>query len=252
MEYTISELSKLAGVSTRTLRYYDEINLLKPARINESGYRIYSENEVNRLQQILFYRELNVPLETIALILNNPDFDYIHALEHHLENLKLKQLHLNKLIHTVEKSIAHMKGEIQMSDHEKFEAFKENLIAENEEKYGKEIRQKYGEEAVNQSNKQFQNMTKEKFDEMRQVEQEIFALLKDALKTNDYTSPLAKKLVELHKKWLMFSWPTYSKEAHRNLADMYVADSRFTDYYDDKVANGATKFLRDAIHYHIQ
>lgn len=249
MEYTISELARLSGVSTRTLRYYDEINLLKPARINKSGYRIYSEKEVNRLQQILFYRELNVPLDTIAFILNNPDFDYIHALEHHLENLKLKQFHLDKLIQTVEKTIAHMKGEIKMSDYEKFEAFKEKLIEENEKNYGKEIRQKYGEEVVNQFNKQFQNLTKERFDEMRQVEQELLALLK-TLETNDYTSPLAKKLVDLHKKWLMFSWSTYSKEAHRNLADMYVADHRFTAYYDDKVASGATKFLRNAIHYH--
>lgn len=250
MEYTISELAKLAGVSTRTLRYYDEINLLKPTKINDSGYRIYSEKEVDLLQQILFYRELDVPLKKIALLINDSNFHHIKALENHLENLKLKQRRLNKLERTVEKTIAHMKGEEQMSDYEKFEAFKEKLIAENEKKYGTEIRQKYGDDVVNKSNKQLQNMSKEKFDEMQQVEQNIFTLLKDVLETNDYTSPLAKQLVELHQKWLSYTWPNYSTEAHRNLADMYVADERFTAYYD-KVGKGATKFLREAIHYHL-
>lgn len=250
MEYTISELAKLAGVSTRTLRYYDEINLLKPSKINDSGYRIYSEKEVNLLQHILFYRELDVPLEKIALIINNPDFNYIIALEHHLENLKLKRRKLDMLVKTVEKTIAYMKGEEQMSDFEKFEAFKEKIVEDNEKNYGEEIRQKYGDEVVSKSYKKFQNMTKEEFNEMQQVEQEIFALLKEGLETNDYTSPLAKQLVELHQKWLSFTWPNYSKEAHRNLADMYIADERFAAYYD-KVGKGATNFIREAIHYHL-
>ena len=86
LEYTIQKLARLAGVSTRTLRYYDEIGLLKPARINSSGYRIYGQNEVNLLQQIMFYRELGAQLETIKEIINDPNFDRLEALQEHLEN----------------------------------------------------------------------------------------------------------------------------------------------------------------------
>ncbi|CAM5216920.1 MerR family transcriptional regulator OS=Ureibacillus acetophenoni OX=614649 GN=SAMN05877842_11178 PE=4 SV=1 [Ureibacillus acetophenoni] len=107
MEYTISKLAKLANVSARTLRYYDEINLLKPTRINSSGYRIYGQNEVDRLQQILFFRELGVELETITSIMNNPEFDKTKALESHLYQLEQKKSRLEKLIETVEKTIAY-------------------------------------------------------------------------------------------------------------------------------------------------
>lgn len=91
MEYTVQKLAKLAGVSTRTLRYYDEIDILKPARMNSSGYRIYGQTEVDRLQQILFYRELGVSLENIKMIMNTPGFDSTKALKDHREKLLEKE-----------------------------------------------------------------------------------------------------------------------------------------------------------------
>lgn len=91
MEYTIQKLARLAGISTRTLRYYDEIDLLKPARINSSGYRLYGQKEVDRLQQIMFYRELGFPLETIKEIMANPLFDERKALQDHLKHLLEKE-----------------------------------------------------------------------------------------------------------------------------------------------------------------
>ena len=138
MEYTISKLAKLANVSTRTLRYYDEINLLKPKRVNSSGYRIYGQKEVDRLQQILFFRELDVDLETILSIMNDPNFDQLNALEQHYKHLVQKRSRLDTLIKTVKNTIAHEKGDIQMKNEDKFSAFKENLIAENEKNYGDE------------------------------------------------------------------------------------------------------------------
>ncbi|MFY3791183.1 MerR family transcriptional regulator [Ureibacillus sp. MALMAid1270] len=246
MEYTISKLAKLANVSARTLRYYDEINLLKPTRINSSGYRIYGQNEVDRLQQILFFRELGVELETITSIMNNPEFDKTKALESHLYQLEQKKSRLEKLIETVEKTIAYERGEIQMSDQQKFEAFKDKLIQENEEKYGEEIRDKYGKRTVEESNAKFKNMSQEQYDEMVKIGEEIFELLPKAMETGDPASPLAQELAAKHKQWLTFTWPSYSKEAHRGLGEMYVADERFKAYYD-KVKDGAAEFLRDAI-----
>src|SRR3954468_11887763 len=105
MEYTIQKLASLAGVSTRTLRYYDEIGILKPARINSSGYRIYGQAEVNRLQQILFYRELGVNLESIKEIVTAPSFDGTKALREHREKLLEKKEQLDKLITNVDKTI---------------------------------------------------------------------------------------------------------------------------------------------------
>src|SRR5699024_8478065 len=144
MEYTVSKLAQLSGVSGRTLRYYDQIGLLKPSRINSSGYRIYGQKEVDLLQQILFYRELEFSLEEIMEIMNDPVFNEIDALKNHYNNLKKKRDRLDNIIATVEMTIVKKEGGIPMLDKEKFEGFKEKLINDNEQKYGKEIREKYG------------------------------------------------------------------------------------------------------------
>ncbi len=204
MEYTISKLAKLANVSARTLRYYDEINLLKPTRINSSGYRIYGQKEVDRLQQILFFRELDVDLDTIISIMNNPEFDKTKALQSHLIDLEQKKSRLEKLIETVEKTIAHEKGEIQMSNEQKFEAFKDKLIQENEENYGEEIREKYGEKTVEDSNAKFKNLSQEQYEEMVKLGEEILELLPKAVETGDPASPLAQEVASKHKQWLNF------------------------------------------------
>lgn len=160
MEYTIKKLGQLAGVSTRTLRYYDEIGILKPARISSSGYRIYGQKEIDILQQILFYRELGFNLSDIREILSSPDFDKVKALKEHKKRLIEKRSQIDLLIKNVEKSIAYTEGRIKMSDKEKFEGFKQRLIEKNEEKYGEEIREKYGAEAVEKSYENFRNMSK--------------------------------------------------------------------------------------------
>ncbi len=124
MEYTIQKLGQLAGISTRTLRYYDEIGILKPARINSSGYRIYGQKEVDLLQQILFYRALDIELDTIKKIITAPGFDGIRALGEHHTKLLEKRKQLDRLIANVEKTIASAEGRRTMSNQEKFEGFK--------------------------------------------------------------------------------------------------------------------------------
>ncbi|MGI6685217.1 MAG: MerR family transcriptional regulator [Bacillota bacterium] len=246
MEYTVQKLGSLAGVSTRTLRYYDEIGILKPARINSSGYRIYGQKEVDQLQQILFYRELGVSLEDIKKIVTAPAFDRMAALREHRKKLLEKRERLDLLIENVDKTIALSEGRIEMTDKEKFEGFKQRLIDENEKKYGEEIRNKYGEETVNQSNQKFKNMTQEQYQEMERLATEVIDTLNEAFKTGDPAGELAQKAADLHRQWLCFTWPSYSKEAHAGLAQMYVDDERFTAYYD-KEQTGTAAFLRDAI-----
>jgi DNA-binding transcriptional MerR regulator len=246
MEYTINELGKLAGVSTRTLRYYDGIGLLKPERINSSGYRIYGPKQTERLQQIMFYRELGVELGRIAEILSAPGFEKQKALKGHLEALKERRARLDALIKNLEKTISAEKGETTMTDRERFEGFKKNKLEENERKYGAEIREKYGEKTVEKSNARFMSMTKEQYDEMERLSAEINKTLKAAVAAGDPAGELAQKACGLHKQWLMCTWDSYTKEAHKGIAQMYVADERFKAYYDN-IAPGCAEFLRDAI-----
>ncbi|WP_066070133.1 MerR family transcriptional regulator [Neobacillus soli] len=247
MEYTVQKLGSLAGVSTRTLRYYDEIGILKPARINSSGYRIYGQAEVDRLQQILFYRELGVSLDRIKEIVTAPSFDGAAALIEHREKLLEKKEQIELLIANVDKTIALTEGRMNMSNKEKFEGFKKKMIDENEEKYGKEIREKYGDDTVDKSNGKLQNMTKKQHDEVTALADQVTETLAVAFKTGDPAGELAQKAADLHKQWLCYYWNEYSKEAHAGLAQMYVDDERFTAYYD-KAQPGTAEFLRDAIH----
>lgn len=246
MEYTVQKLGRMAGVSTRTLRYYDEIGILKPARINSSGYRIYGEAEVDRLQQILFFRELGVELDRIKEILDSPSFDGTAALRDHRKKLLAKREQLDMLIANVEKTIALKEGRIAMSDTEKFEGFKQKMIDENEEKYGEEVRAKYGNEAVDRSNKKIKGMTQEQYAEVEKLGKDVLDTLSLAFDTGDPAGELAQKASDLHRQWLSFFWDSYSKEAHAAIAQMYVDDERFTAYYD-KVKPGMAAFLRDAV-----
>lgn len=237
----------MAGISTRTLRYYDEIGLLKPARINSSGYRIYGQSEVDKLQHILFFRELGVSLEDIKEIINAPTFNRLKILQEHREKLLEKRDQLNVLIANIDKTIAFNEGRITMSDSEKFAGFKQKMIGENEKKYGKEIREKYGDERVDESYKKLMNMTEDQYREWGKLGDEVLENLKEALATGDPASKVAQKTADLHRRWLSYTWTSYSKEAHAGLAQMYVDDERFTAYYDDQVGEGASILLRDAI-----
>jgi len=246
MEYTVQKLGKMAGISTRTLRYYDEIGILKPARINSSGYRIYGKAEVNLLQQILFYKELGVNLDDIKKIISSPSFNANNALKEHRKQLLAKREQLNLLIANVDKTIEAMEGRINMSDKEKFEGFKQKLIDDNEKKYGKEIRQKYGDGVIDNSNAKVKKMTPEQYEEAERLSEQILSTLNEAFKTGDPAGKLAQKAADLHRQWLCLYWDSYTKKAHAGVAQMYVCDERFTAYYD-KYQPGTAAFLRNAI-----
>lgn len=248
MEYSIKKLAEMAGLTSRTLRYYDTIQLLKPKRINSSGYRIYGEEEINRLQQILFFREFEIPLEEIKNYLDDPDFDHTEALNQHRLQLLARRDRLEKLLETLDTTLENLKGETIMADEQKFEGFKQQQLADNEAKYGKEIRNAYGAETIQKANTQFENLTEKQYTDMQATAEKILTNLKEAVKTSNPASETAQEIAKLHKYWLSFTWPAYSKAAHRGLAEMYIADQRFTKYYDEPAGEGAAQFLRDAIH----
>ncbi|UWP60339.1 MerR family transcriptional regulator [Ruminococcus gauvreauii] len=247
MEYSIKELSKMAGVSARTLRYYDEIGLLKPLRTSDAGYRFYGPGELDLLQQILFYRQRGFCLEKIADVLYNHDFDVMRALNEHLEDLKRQRMSIESVISAVERTIASMKGEITMSDHEKFEVLKQDMVEKNEKEYGREVRERYGDQQVNEYNRKMLQMTPEDYEQFQKLEQEITDGLKEAVREGaGYDSEKGRRIVLLHREWIEMTTPGYTSQMHKGLAEMYVADERFCMYYDKEIP-GCAEFLKNAI-----
>ncbi len=138
-----------------------------------------------------------------------------------------------------------------MTDNEKFTSLKKEMIQENEEKYGEEIRQKYGEEIVDESNRKMMNMSEEDYRKMTALSEMLQQKLAEAVRSGaDYQGDAGREIALLHKEWLSYTWTQYSPEAHRGLSEIYVADDRFAAYYD-KIAEGGAQFIHDAICYHI-
>ena len=247
MEYSIQELSRLAGVTTRTLRWYDQIGLLKPSRVAESGYRYYGRAEVDRLQDILYYRALGVELARIKECLDAPTFDRLAALRSHLAALEAERERLEQLIRSVKDTIGAEERNELMSDEQKFEVFKQRTVAHNEEVYGAEIRAKYGDKEVDEANAAVMNLTQEQYRVWTELGQEIQNRLEEAVRAG--VSPEreeGKKITALHRRWLTLTGNRYDPAKHRGIAELYVMDERFTAYYDKQVP-GCARFLRDAV-----
>lgn len=253
MEYTIQQLAHLSGVTPRTLRYYDQENLLPPKRITSSGYRIYGSKQVDLLQQILFLKQFGLKLTDIKAILANPDFDMKPLLEQQKVTLTQQLTQIQGQLQNLEATLAYYKGEKDMTDPEKFATFKAEKLAENEANYGSEIRARYGEDAVDAANQKWQGMTETQFAQMHASEERLFANLELLLakdETPDLDSEIAKEAFLAHKEWLKITAPFYNAEYHRSLGEMYAEDERFAAYYNQRTSKPSAKLLRDIIlHY---
>ncbi len=251
MEYTVAQLSRLAGVSVRTLHWYDEIGLLRPAHTTPAGYRLYGPAQVDRLQDILFYRALGFALKDIGPLLDDASFDRLSALEHHREALCAQRARLDALLQTLADTIAHVKGAHDMNDPEKFTGLKEAAIRENEQAYGAEVRRTWGDEAADAVNARLMGLSPQEHARWKQLEQRILSALEDAVRRGlTPQSDEGARIAALHREWLGFAWPRYSAQAHRGLVQMYTADERFTAYYDARQP-GCARFLQDAVLTHI-
>jgi len=247
VEYTIQQLSRLAGVSTRTLRWYDEIGLLPPMRTADSGYRIYGPDQVDRLQLILFYRALGVELKQIKAMLDAPSFDRLIALRAHLCTLEEQERKLTKQIQSVRETILAAEQEEPMSDEAKFRALKELAVEENEKTYGREARGKYGDAQVDAAHKNWLGLSREAYDRWQELDREILSRLEQAVAAElSPESEEGREITALHREWITFTIRDYTPEKHRGIAQLYVLDERFTSYYD-KNQPGCARFLTEAI-----
>src|SRR5215813_1529889 len=133
MAYTVKQVARMSGVSVRTLHFYDEVGLLKPAYVGANGYRFYEEPQLLTLQQILLYRELGFELKQIKRILGRPGFDRIAALESHRKVLRKNLARTRQLIATIDRTIEHLKGTKKMKSQEMFEGFSPEVQAKHEQ-----------------------------------------------------------------------------------------------------------------------
>jgi DNA-binding transcriptional MerR regulator len=240
IDFTVKQLAKTAGVSPRTLHYYDEIGLLKPGSVGSNGYRHYDEDSMLRLQQILFFRELDFSLADIQETIDQPEFDMIQALSAHRENLTGQLAHLEKLLATIDHTISHIKGEIEMKPDEIFEPFNE----EKQKEYEEEIRQRYGDKELKVSQQRWSSYSKEK---QQQIIDEGHQNYVDIAKNMDkgFDSPTVQVSVKhWHEHMHYFYDPTI--EVLRGLADMYVNDPAFRKTFD-KIHPDLAEFMLKAV-----
>jgi len=237
--FKVKEVADLSGVSIRTLHYYDEIGLLVPDKVSDTGYRLYSEEDLENLQQILFYRELGFPLMKIKDIISSKTYDRSAALEEQRAMLYDKRNQLDNLIETIEMTIKQMRGEVHMTNEQKFQGFD---FSRNP--YEDEARQRWGDKAVDESNKKMKNMSKDEQQLLGDRMNEIYR----KLATLRHGAPESPEAQEAIKEWHDFlnGFGAYPPEVFKNLGQMYVDDERFTKNID-QFGDGLAAFMRDAM-----
>lgn len=241
MSYTVQALAKLANTSVRTLHYYDEIGLLSPSRVSRNGYRQYDEPELLKLQQILFFRELDFSLADIKRILSSPYFDMAAALADHRQLIELKRKRLTKLLTTIDQTIKKLNHKTTMSDEELYDSFKDEEMKE----YAEEAKERWGNtEAYKQSQARVSKMTKAEMAKLKEDGKKHTQAIADAMDLG-VDSPEVQALIKKSHEGVNFFYDC-SLEMFRNLGQMYVDDPRFTAYYE-KFRPGMAVFMRDAI-----
>ncbi len=240
MKMSVKEFAELTGVSVRTLHYYDEIKLLKPAEIDEkNGYRFYDKTALERMQEILFYRELDFPLKSICKILSSPDYDKQKALTQQKKLLILKKERLERIISAIdnaEESEAVMKA-LNNND---YEVARKQYEAEAKEKWGKT-------EAYKEHTEKTKDYSKDKWQSVTDGLDGIFGEFAECMKSgNAPDSEAAKALVEKLQKHITDNFYTCTNEILLGLGQMYVCDERFTQNID-KHGIGTAEFVNKAI-----
>ena len=246
MSYTVKQLSDLAGVSARTLRFYDQIGLLKPSAHGDNGYRYYGEKALLRLQQILFFRELDFSLAEIKEIMDRPGFDVLRALSAHRSLLSERASRLERLIHTVDKTILHLQGELDMSENEYYDGFSE----EKQKEYSAEARRRYGEDVVQESENRWNRLTQEQ-KAAKIAEGDAFTRAIVDHMAEGPESPEVQRLIgKMHEGVNFFYDCTY--EIFQGLGHMYNEDPQFREMYQTKYHPDLPAFLEQAITYYCE
>lgn len=229
---TVKEISRLTGISVRTLHYYDEINLLKPTQTTDAGYRLYDDTALERLHSILLFRELQFPLKEIKSILDNPDFDTRTALKEQIKLLELQRNRLDEIIISAREILT--KGAELM----RFSAFDKTEI----DKYTNEAKQKWGHTDAYKEFEEKHSDFADKTDELMQIFAEI-----GKIKHLSPDSEEAQNQIKKLQNFITENYYTCTDEIMKNLGQMYIGDERFKNNIDKAGGIGTAEFTAKAI-----
>lgn len=243
---TVKELADMAGVSARTLRYYESIGLLSPAR-TEAGYRLYDEGDARKLAQVLAMKACGLPLGTIKRLCSQ-DANLLATLKDHLAVLQKQQNSTADALRRTQAAINAIERITPMNAKDSFEEMKRAGLDEFEETYGQEARARYGTDAIDEANERMMNLTRDEWDAKELLEEAIKVQLRLAMATSNAASEEAAELARMHRRWITIHWgPDYTTDVYLALVRGYLADPRFTRYYDSAAGEGATEFLVQAV-----
>ncbi len=238
--YTVRQLSKLAGITVRTLHHYDHVGLLKPTKVGDNGYRYYGDEALYRLQQILFYRYLDMPLEEIKRIMGRRDFDVLKALAQHRAALQAEMNRMRLLISTIDETVDQLKGKETMDPHKMFGGFSE----EEQEKYAEEAAQRWDSETVRASNQRWKSYSAAEKQQILDEGNRVFSDLA-AVRAKGPTSKEVQAVVRRWHEHLQYFWSPNDNQL-LGLADLYNEEPRFRANYE-KIAPGLADFMREAV-----
>ncbi|MEU9625264.1 MerR family transcriptional regulator [Streptomyces luteogriseus] len=244
MNYSVGQVAGFAGVTVRTLHHYDDINLLVPSERSHAGHRRYSDADLDRLQQILFYRELGFPLEEVAALLDDPDADPRAHLRRQHDLLTARIEKLRKMAAAVEHAMEARTMGLNLTPEEKFEVFG----GKDPEQYAEEVEERWGDtDEYADSQRRTASYTKEDWKRI-QAEAADWGERYGALMSADEppTGEAAMTLAEEHRQHIRTWFYECTYDIHRCLGEMYVSDERFKAFYD-ALRPGLAEHLRDAI-----
>ena len=240
MNYTVKELSELAGISIRTLHHYDEIGLLKPSARTEAGYRIYTETELLRLQQILFFKELEFSLEEIQKILDDPNFNTVEQLKKHKDLLIEKTKNYQTLLQTIDQTILKLTKNQKMTDQDLYAGF----TPEQAQQYRAEAAEKWGADKIQATENKLKQLTKDQFEAIKKEGEDITHNIANLMDQSP-DSEVVQKEIQKHFDHLNHYYKP-NIEIYRGLSNLYVEDERFKAYYE-KIKPGLAQFMSQAM-----
>jgi DNA-binding transcriptional MerR regulator len=246
MQYTVQEVADMAGVTARTLHYYDQIGLLPPADRTHAGYRLYGEEQLLRLQGILFYRELGFELGEIADLIDSPNFERLQALHDQRRLLETQRARLAVLVQTIDKTIQRIREEKPMlSDQELYAGFSQDEI----ERYKREARERYGVEIVEQTEQRVRELSAAEWESVQREGADLAEALAGHM-DKPADSPVVQALIDRHHKWIENFYPAPA-EVYAGLGQLYTEDDRFRAFYD-KFQVGLADFIKAGIDHYCQ
>jgi DNA-binding transcriptional MerR regulator len=239
--YTVSRLARLAGVSVRTLHYYDQVGLLKPSAQTAAGYRLYGEADLLRLQQILLFKELDFSLADIRRALDDPGFDPVQALQRHRRLLEERRLRLERLLHTIDRTLATLtEDHMTLTDEELYEGFTKEQI----ERYPRQAAEMYDPALVKLANERVRKMSKAQWAAVKAEGDQVTRSLA-GLMGRDPADPQVQALIARHYAWVEHFYPV-SAEIYRGLGQLYTSHPEFRATYD-RYAKDLADFMQAAM-----